>query len=99
MFEMQFASDKNFEHAHRCYDQALQMNSESVRMVLLPFHPCSCSYNGVINPRIVEQTRQSAFISEQMAGADEVVNTNRRMTYRIITTFILDTGDANDIKV
>jgi hypothetical protein len=26
----QFASDKNFEHAHRCYDQALQMNPESV---------------------------------------------------------------------
>ena len=28
--KMQFACDKNFEHAHRCYDQALQMNSESV---------------------------------------------------------------------
>jgi hypothetical protein len=32
MLEMQFASDKNFEHAHRCYDQALQMNSELVRI-------------------------------------------------------------------
>jgi hypothetical protein len=27
---MQFASDKNYEHAHRCYDQALQMNPDSV---------------------------------------------------------------------
>ena len=36
---MQFASDKNFEHAHRCYDQALQMNSESVRCPLHPFTP------------------------------------------------------------
>jgi hypothetical protein len=36
--QMQFASDKNFEHAHRCYDQALQMNPDSVRLHLLPVH-------------------------------------------------------------
>jgi hypothetical protein len=35
--QVQFASDKNFEHAHRCYDQALQMNPESVCSVLSGF--------------------------------------------------------------
>ena len=47
MHRKQFASDKNFEHAHRCYDQALQMNPDSVSTRPVLPRACSASHSTI----------------------------------------------------